>query len=68
MEVKIVLAVILLLATVAASFAQLSTMGIGPAGDPAAGGGTTGKILLVDAASFLLQTDSVSKVCIAGGC
>ena len=28
----------------------------------------TGKILLVDGASFILQTDAASKVCRAGGC
>lgn len=28
----------------------------------------TGKILLVDAASFILQVDAASKICRAGGC
>lgn len=28
----------------------------------------TGKILLVDGVSHLLQTDGTSKVCLAGGC
>lgn len=40
-------------------------------GFPAGGGGippATGKILLVDGASFILQTDAASKVCRAGGC
>lgn len=32
------------------------------------GGGTTGKILLVDGTSFILQTDGASKICRAGGC
>jgi hypothetical protein len=30
--------------------------------------GTTGKILLVDGTSFILQTDATSKICRAGGC
>ena len=34
----------------------------------AAGPQPTGKILLVDGASFILQTDGTSKVCRAGGC
>ncbi len=29
---------------------------------------STGKILLVDGSSHLLQTDAASKICIAGGC
>jgi hypothetical protein len=28
----------------------------------------TGKILLADGVSFILQTDAVSKICRAGGC
>lgn len=28
----------------------------------------SGKILLVDGASFILQTDGTSKICRAGGC
>lgn len=35
------------------------------------GGGTvqpTGKILLVDAVSFVLKVDAASKICRAGGC
>lgn len=28
----------------------------------------SGKILLVDGASFILQTDAASKICRAGGC
>ena len=30
--------------------------------------GQVGKLLLVDGASFLLQTNGVSKICLAGGC
>lgn len=30
--------------------------------------GATGKILLVDGVSFILQTDATSKICRAGGC
>lgn len=29
---------------------------------------TTGKILLVDGTSHLLQVDGASKICLAGGC
>ena len=36
--------------------------GSGPPSNPA------GKILLVDGVSFILQTDSTSKICRAGGC
>lgn len=32
------------------------------------GAAVTGKILLVDGASFILQTDGTSKICLAGGC
>lgn len=28
----------------------------------------SGKLLLVDGSSFLLQTDGTSKICLAGGC
>lgn len=28
----------------------------------------TGKILMTDGTSFVLQTDGASKICIAGGC
>jgi hypothetical protein len=28
----------------------------------------SGKLLLVDGVSFLLQTDGTSKICLAGGC
>jgi len=30
--------------------------------------GSSGKILLVDGVSFILQTDGTSKICLAGGC
>lgn len=32
------------------------------------GGAITGKILLVDGSSHLLQVDGTSKICRAGGC
>jgi hypothetical protein len=45
--------------------------GFGP-GFPPSGGSITppagNRLLLVDGASFLLQTDGASKVCLAGGC
>lgn len=39
-------------------------------GDANGNGGVaiTGKILLVDGTSFILQTDAASKICRAGGC
>lgn len=41
-------------------------------GFPSGGGGgvppATGKIMLVDGVSFLLQVDGASKICRAGGC
>jgi hypothetical protein len=40
--------------------------GIGWSGTVAAQ--PTGKLLMVDAASHVLQTDGTSKVCLAGGC
>lgn len=48
--------------------AQLPMTG---AGSVAGGGGPpplSGKLLLVDGVSFLLQTDAASKICLAGGC
>lgn len=29
---------------------------------------STNRLLLVDGTSFMLQTDGVSKICLAGGC
>jgi len=47
--------------------------GMGNPGGGFSGGGAavaqpTGKILMVDGASFILQTDAASKICRAGGC
>lgn len=62
----------------AGAYAQFNKCGSGfcPGGFPGPGvtapGGSvpppTGKILLVDGASFILQTDAASKICRAGGC
>jgi hypothetical protein len=66
---RIALIAVMLLAA-GAAYAQFN--GCGP-GFCTGGGGAvtpqpTGKILLVDAASFILQTDAASKICRAGGC
>ena len=70
--------VLILLVLSGAAFAQFNKCGRGfcPGGINGPGvttpGGSvpvpTGKILLVDDTSFLLQTDGASKVCRAGGC
>ena len=51
---------------VAAHAGSMTLLGVGriAAGSPP----PSGKILLVDGVSFLLQTDGVSKICRAGGC
>lgn len=47
-----------------AGFGSLGAQGVGGPTAPL----PTGKILLVDGVSHLLQVDAVSKVCLAGGC
>jgi hypothetical protein len=49
------------------AYAQMTQTG---AGKVAGGGGPPGTnfILLVDNASFILQTDNASKICLATGC
>ena len=74
---RIALAGALMLASVGA-YAQFNkcARGFCPGGFPGPGvttqGGSlpaaTGKILLVDGASFILLTDGASKLCRAGGC
>jgi hypothetical protein len=65
----------LLLASIAAAHAfgfGLEGRGFGKLGaSPKKGtavAAATGKILMVDGASFILQTDAASKICRAGGC
>jgi hypothetical protein len=79
---RVVAGVCLVLGLLAAgvAFAQFNKCGRGfcpggafGSGFPAPGGSITppvggNNILLVDGASFLLQTDGASKVCLAGGC
>lgn len=74
------LAIFLMIALSAAALASTDIVGkIGRSGgftgrNPISGGigsGTpaaTGKILLVDGVSFILQTNGTSKICRAGGC
>lgn len=80
---RLALAIILLLGGIYAAAAQFngcppglcgssggfgnSGGGFGPGGSAAAPA-ATGKILMVDGASFILQTDAASKICRAGGC
>ncbi len=74
---RILLATALVLAS-AGAYAQFNKCGPGfcPGGWPAYGlppsGGSipapTGRILMVDGVSLVLQTDGVSKICLAGGC
>lgn len=65
---------LLALSSLARSDGIYNPGGLGVSGSDGIGNGgkiipqPTGKILLVDAASFLLQTDGASKVCRAGGC
>lgn len=81
MGARIIAAICLALAVVlvaGGAFAQFNKCGHGfcPGGSFGKGVNTagssvpppTGKILLVDGASFVLQTDAASKVCRAGGC
>jgi hypothetical protein len=58
---------IALLALMACAEAQLTQTG---AGKVAGGGGppSSNFILMVDNTSRILQTDNVSKICLAGGC
>lgn len=52
----------------AGAVADLLTTDVGPGMDGNGGPKPTGKILLVDGASFVLQVDAASKICLAGGC
>lgn len=61
-----VVAALALLAAKPGWSGALTLLGVGS--PPIAAPAGTGKVLLVDATSFLLQTDSASKVCLAGGC
>lgn len=56
-------------------FAPLGPMQSGGLGGPMIPGTVTnaappisGKLLLADGSSFLLQTDGTSKICLSGGC
>lgn len=63
---KIILAVILIISVgIATAYAGNMLLFVGSSGS---GTAVTGKILLVDGASFILQTDGTSKICISGGC
>ena len=72
---RVALAALLVLASIAGAHAfgmgklgfQFGRLGAPSGKVPAAPGGG-GKILLVDGASFVLQTDAASKICRAGGC
>lgn len=45
---------------------SVTLLGVGKMGGGAAP--TTGRMLLADGVSFILQTDGISKICLAGGC
>ena len=73
--IRILIAGSLLLASIYAAHAfglglgnTFGRMGGAGKGGTSAPPGTTGKILLVDGVSFILQTDGTSKICLAGGC
>ena len=61
------LVILTLLSALSFAYAQLSQSGMGKVAN-GGGGGVTNYILLVDGASFILQTDAASKICLAGGC
>ena len=52
------------------SFNRFDEMGMGVINNFTTSGpaGLVGSLLLVDGASFLLQTDATSQICLAGGC
>ena len=65
---KWLLALVLIISSIYAAYAGgMMLLHVGSADGNGAGGGN-GKILLVDGASFILQTDGTSKICLAGGC
>ena len=67
-------ATLLLLAGTAAGSSQSASISPQPAGGisaplmAASAPANTGKILLVDGTSHMLQNDGTSKICLAGGC
>jgi hypothetical protein len=67
---RTILAIAICLALGASAWAQFNgcAPGFCSVGVASGGGGATGKILLVDGVSFVLQTDAASKLCLAGGC
>jgi hypothetical protein len=66
---KIAIAAFIIIVGMSAAYAQMLLLHVGSGGFGDGGGGaSSGKILLVDGASFILQTDGTSKICRAAGC
>lgn len=63
----LIAAILVLGASVAWAAGSNMLLHVGSSGN-SGGAPATNFILLVDGASFILQTDGTSKICLAGGC